>query len=109
MPTKPHSMPDPFAGQDRPDYVPPKLTPEMREVAEAAMAACDHGDRAVARGRAAGALHRKFGVDLCTAVYLVQQCTDRPPFEVVPTERGYELVRKELGPNPSLSKGSKAD
>lgn len=109
MTVQAHSMPDPFAGADRPDYVAPKLTPEMRVVAEAAMAACDHGDRAVARGRAAGALQRKFGLDLCTAVYLVQQCTDRPPFEVVRTARGYELVRKELGPNPSQHKGSKAD
>lgn len=95
MPTKPHSMPDPFAGQDRPDFVVPKLTPEMRTVAEDAMAACDHGDRAVARGRAAGALQRTFGLDLCTAVYLVQQCTDRPPFEAVRTARGYELVPKK--------------
>lgn len=109
MVTKAHSMPDPFAGADRPDYVAPKLTPEMRIVAEDAMAACDHGDRAVARGRAAGALRKAFGVDLCTAVYLVGCCTDRPPFRAERTERGYDLVRKELGPNPSLSKGSKAD
>lgn len=109
MVTKAHSMPDPFAGAERPDYVAPKLTPEMREIAEAAMAACDHGDRAVARGRAAGALRKAFGVDLCTAVYLVGSCTDRPPFEAVRSARGYELVGKELDPNPSQHKGSKAD
>ena len=95
MVTKAHSMPDPFAGADRPDYVVPELTPEMRMVAEDAMAACDHGDRAVARGRAAGALQRTFGLDLCTAVYLVGCCTDRPPFRAVQTERGYELVPKK--------------
>ena len=95
MTVQAHSMPDPFAGADRPDYVAPKLTPEMRVVAEAAMAACDHGDRAVARGRAAGALRKAFGLDLSTAVYLVGSCTDRPPFRAVRTERGYDLVPKK--------------
>ena len=95
MVTKAHSMPDPFAGADRPDYVVPELTPEMRTIAEDAMAACDHGDRAVARGRAAGALQRTFGLDLSTAVYLVGRCTDRPPFRAVRTERGYDLVPKK--------------
>lgn len=55
----------------------PEMTEEARQVITEAMAACTHSDRAVARGRAAGAVTRAWPeITLSIAWAWVGQVTD---------------------------------
>ena len=60
---------------------PPEMTEEARQVIREAMAACTHPDRAVARGKAAGAVARAFpGITLSIARSWAMQVPDPVTF-----------------------------
>ena len=110
MATKPHSTPDPFAGEDRPDYEPPEITQEARIYIWDELARNPEDNRIVARGQVAGKVAERFGVSQSVAIRWVGHIHDDPvQFRPIPGPHGYDLERKELGPNPFLSKGSNAD
>lgn len=65
----------------------PEITEEARQLITETMAACTHPDRAVARGKAAGAVTRAFpDITLSTARSWVMQVEDPVSFSTVPAE-----------------------
>ena len=109
MPTKPHSMPDPFAGADRPDFVEPKITLEARIFIWDALAKHPEDNRIVARGQVAGDVGRKFGVQPSIAIDWVGRVGDPVQFRPIQRPHGLDLERLPVvGPNPYLPKSSSA-
>ena len=105
MATKPHSTPDPFAGEDRPDYEPPEITQEARAFIWERLAQNPENNRIVARGQVAGEVAERFGVSQSVAIRWVI-ADDPVQFRPILGPHGYDLERLPVrGPNPFTDKG----
>ena len=110
MVTKAHSMPDPFAGADRPDYVEPPITVEVRAFIWDALAEHPEDNRIVARGQVAGDVGRKFGVNPSVAIDWVRRVGDPVQFRPIQRRSGYDLERLPVdGPNPYLNQATEKE
>ncbi|WP_458789301.1 hypothetical protein [Adonisia turfae] len=101
-------MPDPDAGADRPDYVPPEITQEARIYIWDELARNPEDNRVVARGQVAGKVAERFGVSQSVAIRWVI-ADDPVRFRPILRAHGYDLVRLPIGPNPYLRSGPKDD
>ena len=105
MTVQAHSMPDPFAGQDRPDFVEPEITREARIFIWEALAQNPEDNREVARGQVAGDVGRRFGVQPSIAIDWVGRVGDPVQFRPIQRPHGLDLERLPVvGPNPYLHK-----
>ena len=110
MTVQAHSMPDPFAGQDRPDFVEPKITLEARIFIWEALAQNPEDNREVARGQVGGSVRRRFNIHPSVAIDWVRCVPDPVQFRPIERPHGLDLERLPVvGPNPYLNQAAEKE